>query len=331
MCLVPEDFQNAPVADQNYALLSGNATHDIEKEELMRKSWQPGFHSENLHRQDWEYFNSENFVAETVHDDFKFSARQTWFSTLGAHISEPLLLENLVEVFGFGGLSTDNTDEYKQTWQYELYHHSNSAVLEFHNYKGLPRFSFRGKKDALEEGLEVLNYLVRRPVLLPETEADFREELSDTFMLRKLDARILRHYNQAWYFNEDEADSIREKKVKGWKAEQPHEVDAKTTDMTTGLPEIGINFNTQISAHLLLHRLLLLFGPYFISSTARTWSINLKHEAGCWFNISNTSGMLNIAYAGEETHEDRVRDLIRYIISDTVTTPYDGLVAGRVA
>lgn len=113
--------------DKRYGFLEGVTNAHIES--ALVNAWKPGRWELDELPNEWKYFHSENLVFESIHDPFKFSNRRCSFSKLGERISEALLLESLIEVFGPEGLSTEDTGGYKQNWDYQLIHTSGHARL----------------------------------------------------------------------------------------------------------------------------------------------------------------------------------------------------------
>jgi len=58
--------------------------------------------------------------------------------------------------------------------------------------------------------------------------------------------------------------------------------------------------------------------------------MTLKHGPDCWLQISNQSGYLSLIYDGPDIGE-KTRNVVSYLISADVITPYDGNIAGRAA
>ena len=99
-------------------------------------------------------------------------------------------------------------------------------------------------------------------------------------------------------YDEIEAEEMREKYTQGWEAQLHRESSSMKkhvswnsitdeVDITSEFLEPKDDFNTQISSHLLLQRLFLLFGLYFSSSMESIWAMALSYETGCWLSISN--------------------------------------------
>jgi hypothetical protein len=340
----PKAYKKTPLADKRYGLLEGITKAHIES--ALVNVWKPGRWELDELPNGWECFSSENLVSESIHDPFKFSNIQCWFSKLGERISEALLLENLIEVFGPGGLSTEDTDGYKQNWVYRLIHISGHAKLEFHDYKGIPRIDFIGSLPFVSQGLEAINFLILRPVLVPINEEKYRHRISEIFMLRHVDIEILKDYNSLWrHDDQDTAERIQLEYSSIWVVQKGKRVLSKSSRLVTWSsvnqavdlvpiahksPEFEDDFNTRISPQILLLRLLLTFGAHFWRDENTVWGMTLKHGPDCWLQISNQGGYLSLEYDGPDVDE-KAENLVSYLISADVVTQYDGNIAGRVA
>lgn len=66
-------------------------------EEEIRRRWHFRRQRAKIHQ---AHFDSENLVSNSLHDPLEFSSRRSWISPLGKRISDALLPDVLVEVFG---------------------------------------------------------------------------------------------------------------------------------------------------------------------------------------------------------------------------------------
>ncbi|KFY01487.1 hypothetical protein O988_02709 [Pseudogymnoascus sp. VKM F-3808] len=344
---IPEAYKNAPLADKRNGLLE--AVTNADTKSALFNAWKPGRWELDELPDGWKCFNSENLVSESIHDPFKFSNRPCWLSKLGKRISEALLLESLIEVFGPEGLSTDSSEDvdgYKQNWVYELIHTSGRARLKFHDYEGLPRINFTSSVPFISKVLEAINFLILGPVLLPINEAKYRHTISEKFMLRHVDIKILKDYHRSW--SHDDQGAAERKKVEYseiWAAQKSRHALSESSRLVTWSsvnqavnlvpiahksPEFEDDFNTRISPQILLLRLLLTFGAHFWQDENTVWGMTLKHGSDCWLQISNQSGYLSLECEGSDADE-KAGKLASYLISEDVVTLYDGSIAGRVA
>jgi hypothetical protein len=198
----------------------------------------------------------------------------------------------------------------------------------------------------ISQGLEAINFLILRPVLVPINEAKYRHRISEIFMLRHVDIEILKDYNRLWrHYDQDAAERKMVEYSKIWAVQKSKRMLSKSSRLVTWSsvnqavdfvpiahksPEFEDDFNTRISPQILLLRLLLTFGAHFWRDKSTVWGMTLKHGSDCWLQISNQGGYLSLEYDGTDVDE-KAENVASYLISADVVTLYDGNIAGRVA
>lgn len=94
--------------------------------------------------------------------------------------------------------------------------------------------------------------------------------------------------------------------------------------LKTGPPARKNDFNTRISPHLLLQRLVLIFGAQLWKEDGIVWGITLKHSiSDSWLQIWNWDGHLLVVYEELSTVRTVARNTVFYLVSKDVITPYD--------
>jgi hypothetical protein len=89
---------------------------DREQKGIIRRRFSSTLTSLEPTPKQWRCFNCRHLVADDLHQPLTLTNKKLWLSRLRERISEALLQEVLVEVFGPQAFSTDELDDEKQNW-----------------------------------------------------------------------------------------------------------------------------------------------------------------------------------------------------------------------